>query len=302
MNRSLKAIICAVLMILAASATEETTPATAATVDSTIVTAPKPFEVPTNMDECGYCSDLKDILYYVRQGYQGAFQGLYGAGASVVEQPGDKCFGEWFPLKVHQIERYLEQIGEAFDDAGSFSGWRKAAYRATDLVRKIMQTATDLLFDVEKHCHIRDTGEGIAEYCEKAGHCQFDKVAHNLNANMLDLAAKVSRVGSLFLEQKWDERDQAGRGYAVRHIATVASSVFTDLWGFKPEEDRRARVEYQYHKTALCPRGRTIYRKGCPAPASAGEFCPADACWNGETRNPHNCLCPCTDTCGTDEV
>lgn len=47
------------------------------------------------------------------------------------------------------------------------------------------------------------------------------------------------------------------------------------------------------YRTAMCPRGQTLYPAGCPPPTSVHDFCPKSKCANDVDRDPHTCLCPC---------
>ena len=76
----------------------------------------------------------------------------------------------------------------------------------------------------------------IYRYCRNPDHCKGSKVLNEMSENAFSLITKVSQVAAIFKEQKWSEMDKEQKGMTVNEIANAFSSLFKDLFGFKPKK------------------------------------------------------------------
>ena len=154
--------------------------------------------------------------------WKGLFQGTFGVGHVVVEKPDDKCFGEWIPAKMQTLEKFGKMLAHNITGM-DFKLARDSSY---DVI--------DLIFDNQDHCHFIESFVAIYRYCSEEEHCEWSKVLAEMSENAFSLITKVSQVAAIFKEQKWGDMDHEQRGMTVNQIANAFSSLFKDLFGFKP--------------------------------------------------------------------
>jgi hypothetical protein len=67
--------------------------------------------------------------------------------------------------------------------------------------------------------------------------CKIGTVIDNVTENAFALITSMTQVMSIFKENSWSEMDKEGKGYAVNQIGHAGSTLFADLWGFKPTRE-----------------------------------------------------------------
>jgi hypothetical protein len=109
------------------------------------------------------------------------------------------------------------------------------------LARAASYDVIDLVFDNQEHCHFSESFIAIYRYCKGEGHCEGSKVLAEMSENAFSLITKISQVAAIFKEQKWGDMDHEQRGMTINQIANAFSSLFKDLFGFKP---KKSDIEY----------------------------------------------------------
>lgn len=175
------------------------------------------------IEEVDILDYIDEGMYFGREAYLGMYAGLFGiSGKAVVPKPTEKCFGPWITDEMRGIRRYIIALETNFWGI-EFEDTRQVAY-----------SGIDLIFENDEYCHFRKVGFCIYDYCSAEGNCDIGTVIDNITENAFALITSVSQVFSIFKQTAWTDMDKEEKGYAFNQIGHATTTLFADLWGFKP--------------------------------------------------------------------
>ena len=120
--------------------------------------------------------EMENTVFYVKNAYLGAYQGLYSMTTkSQVVKPDKQCFGDWIPEKLHAVTLFGDQL---LEDPFSveYEQAKDAAY-----------SWVDLLFLNDEYCHFRDAFWDLYSFCDNEENCSFDSITSNMQTNAFSM-------------------------------------------------------------------------------------------------------------------
>lgn len=126
-------------------------------------------DLDTDSTTDDFWSELSSTVFYARNAYLGAYQGLYSMTTkSQVVKPDNDCFGEWIPEKLKKVELFADHVLSApwdirYEEASS------AGY-----------AWVDLLFLNDEYCHFRGAFWDLYTFCDDESNCSFDAITSNM--------------------------------------------------------------------------------------------------------------------------